>query len=97
MTDEYIKKQDAVMTAMDYGGIGNAQDASQDIASALIAIPAADVRPVVRCKDCVYHYYAVDCAGMCELGIGSALLDDDFCSRGTRKSGAKMDGGQDDA
>ena len=50
MTDEYIKKQDAVMTAMDYGGIGNAQDASQDIASALIAIPAADVRPVVHAR-----------------------------------------------
>ncbi len=50
MTDEYIKKQDAVMTAMDYGGSGNAQDASQDIASALIAIPAADVHPVVHAR-----------------------------------------------
>lgn len=48
MADEYIKKQDAVMTAMDYGGSGNAQDASQDIASALMAIPAADVAFVVR-------------------------------------------------
>lgn len=55
------------------------------------AIPAADVAPVVRCKDCVYHYYAVDCAGMCKLGIGNALLDDDFCSRGIRKGGAMME------
>ena len=45
-------------------------------------IPATDVRPVVRCKNCIHHYYAVDCAGMCRLGIGNSLLDDDFCSRG---------------
>ena len=49
-----------------------------------------DFVEVVRCKDCVYHYYAVDCAGMCKLGIGNALLDNDFCSRGIRNCGADM-------
>lgn len=44
----YIDRTAAIMTAMNYDGNGNAQDASQDIASALSAIPAADVRPVVR-------------------------------------------------
>lgn len=48
--DDYIKRDDAIMTAMNYEGTGNAQDASQDIAADLTSIPAADVRPVVRGK-----------------------------------------------
>lgn len=44
----YIELEEAIAVAMDYDGDGNAQDASQDIASALGAIPAADVRPVVH-------------------------------------------------
>lgn len=54
--------------------------------------PAADVRPVVQCKDCLHHYYAADCAGMCKLGIGKALLDEDFCSRGELAKEATNDG-----
>lgn len=42
---------------------------------------SANVEPIVRCKDCAHHYYAVDCAGRCRLGIGDALLDEDYCSR----------------
>ena len=41
---DYIKREDAIMTAMNYEGSGNAQDASQDIAAELASIPAADVR-----------------------------------------------------
>ena len=47
---EYIEREAAIMTAMNYDGNGNAQDASQDIASALSALPSADVRPVVRAR-----------------------------------------------
>lgn len=46
--DDYIKREDAIMTAMNYEGTGNAQDASQDIAADLTSIPAADVRENVR-------------------------------------------------
>ena len=42
----YIDRTAAIMTAMNYDGNGNAQDASQDIASALGALPAAEVAPV---------------------------------------------------
>lgn len=48
MAKEYIERKAAIMTAMNYDGNGNAQDASQDIAAALGCIPAADVRPVMR-------------------------------------------------
>lgn len=44
-----------------------------------------EVRKVVLCKDCINHYYDVDCGGRCKLGIGDSLLDEDFCSRGERR------------
>lgn len=44
--DDYISREAAIMVAMDYDGQGNAQDASQDIASGLVELPAANVRPV---------------------------------------------------
>ena len=47
---EYIERDAAIMTAMNYTGDGNAQDASQDIAGALSCIPVADVKPIVRGK-----------------------------------------------
>lgn len=40
-----IDRDAAIMTAMDYDGNGNEQDASQDIASAIGDIPPADVVP----------------------------------------------------
>lgn len=45
---DYIRREDAIMTAMNYEGSGNAQDASQDIAAELASIPAADVRENLR-------------------------------------------------
>ena len=47
---QYIDRTAAIMTAMDYDGNGDAQDASQDIASALGCIPVADVAPVVHAR-----------------------------------------------
>ena len=62
-------------------------------------MPAADVAPVVRCKDCVHQtkfwhndgrmknggYYICGC----DLvdGYSHVCLDDDFCSRGERMDG----------
>ena len=48
--------------------------------------PAADVAPVVRCKDCT-HLYGTLC-------IACGLLPrkpDDFCSYGERKDGTDSD------
>ena len=61
---DYIRREDAIMAAMDYNGCGNAQDASQDIAADLASIPAADVVEVVRCKDCKFYDESIH---FCEL------------------------------
>ena len=49
---------------------------------ALASVPAADVAPVVRCKDCA-HLYGTMCAA-CGL---LPRKPNDFCSRGERKDG----------
>ena len=40
--------------------------------------PAADVEPVVRCKDCKWYE-----TGVCDF-LGAVTLDDDYCSIGAR-------------
>lgn len=55
----------------------------------LEAFPAADVAPVVRCKDCD-HKHAVSCEGivLCTyLGKIIQMKPSDFCSYGERKGG----------
>lgn len=53
-----------------------------DVDALVDSIPAADVIPVVRCKDCIHRYGApgqpnIQCAQM---------HDDDFCSYGERRN-----------
>jgi hypothetical protein len=53
-------------------------------------IPAADVAPVVRCKDCKYAYINSFSAASGVLFCSSsmkAMQQDDFCSYGERKDG----------
>lgn len=49
-------------------------------------LPAADVAPVVRCKDCKHHNKPR--LGWCEVHLDRENLYD-FCSYGKRKEGAK--------
>lgn len=53
--------------------------------------PAADVAPVVRCKDCKYYY---ECGvNFCDrLGMDCPGDSDFFCSYGERKNGGDNDG-----
>ena len=55
----------------------------------LLSIPAADVVPVVRCKDCKYWQDNNDGYPHeeCRLGHGETPDANDFCSYGTRKEG----------
>lgn len=48
--------------------------------------PAADVAPVVRCKDCKHSYYAVDDL-ICSYGpcVDCTVPPDFWCARGKRK------------
>ena len=79
---EYITKKSVADALFSDEHMDDVVFSANHICRIVANLPATDVRPVVRCKNCIHHYYAVDCAGMCRLGIGNSLLDDDFCSRG---------------
>lgn len=61
---------------------------SAEIEAILENLPAADVEPVVRCRDCKYSYE--DISGRC-CSHGPCtdwvVLDDSFCSQGERRTG----------
>lgn len=68
------------------GESGIYADAYNDLAEDFYSIPAADVAPVVRCKDCK-HLVAVNVNGKgiptCR-GSGMEVAPDEFCSRGEK-------------
>ena len=61
--------------------------ACQFIKATIDAIPAADVRPVVLCRDCIYcrrvDEFEYWCDGFCSPA--RLVRTDDFCSHGKRK------------
>lgn len=72
------------------GESGIYADAYNDLAEDFYSIPAADVAPVVRCKDCAYTTLYEDseglyCTNIC--GLFTRVMDDDYCSYGERKGG----------
>ena len=58
--------------------------------NALRNAPAADVAPVVRCKDCAHKTEMGNCGHQRYHGILPSAYPYDFCSYG-----ARMDGGED--
>lgn len=73
---------------------GDARAEIQGLNAAMCGIedvPAADVAPVVRCKDCKRSYEDL-CGRVCSYGVcvDCVVPDDFFCA-----DGAKMDGGND--
>lgn len=58
-------------------------------------VPAADVVPVVRCKDCKYAYInsfsAASGVALCSSSA-KVMQQDDFCSYGERKDGGADNG-----
>lgn len=95
MPDEYISREAAVKAANEW--VSEACMAPVMRVSRLLdklqKVPAADVAPVVRCKDCAKHYIVLGrdmCAknaqGSGEHWIGlSATVPDGFCHRGVHK------------
>ena len=53
----------------------------------MLKLPAADVVPVVRCKDCKYNVGTKKCLN--PDSFFAVPKDDDFCSYGERKEGAE--------
>lgn len=56
----------------------------QKFISCIEKIPAADVAPVVRCKDCKHYQPVTPTCGNC-FRTTFIQHPDDFCSRGERK------------
>ena len=83
MTDEYIRKQDAVDAfnrAVQDVGILDADD----IETVFEMLSSADVVPVVRCKDCKHHTYDENFSCYwCEYpGRVRDTTPDGFCEKG---------------
>lgn len=100
--DKYIKMQDIIdriypVDPENDGSDGctivvqNLRLTSDEIEALVDEIPAADVVPVVRCRDCKKSHYNDKYGNRwCNRNWGCVLVkDDDFCSYG-----AKMDGGK---
>lgn len=81
------------------GESGIYADAYNDLAEDFYCIPAADVAPVVRCKDCKWfadnnggEWYGCQMFQVVRITPEDAPKPDDFCSYGEQK-----DGGADNA
>lgn len=97
--DEYIKREAAIAYIREQseecqkafeelgGESGIYADAYNDLAEDFYSIPAADVAPVVRCKDCK-HLVAVNVNGKgiptCRMS-GMEVAPAEFCSRGEKE------------
>lgn len=82
---DLIRRDDAILAALNYDGDGNGQDASMDIAGSIGDIPSVDAVEVVRCGQCEFRYYAPDGSGHCRKKLGDWFTDDGFCSDGKRR------------
>ena len=96
MADEYIRRDDAIKIAERYGlsngsVLGRHTGLADCIASEISCLPADDVAPVVRCKDCKYWQDNNDGYPHeeCRWGHGETPDANDFCSYGERKEGAE--------
>lgn len=91
---EYIRREDVIEWFMPYAHAGESIDADVVI-SDIKGMKAADVAPVVRCKDCKYYRESRVLAPnkFCfrlnhptePRKIGYNFGDDDFCSYGERR------------
>lgn len=78
---EYITKK-AAIKAVENAPIELFQSEWEEIEEAINAVPAADVVPVVRCKECAHLFYT-----MCAACGFLPRKPNDFCSYGERKDG----------
>lgn len=89
----YIREQseECQKAFEEFGGeSGIYADAYNDLAEDFHSIPAADVVPVVRCKDCKYNRGSKKCLN--PDSFFAVPKDDDFCSYGERKDGGERNG-----
>ena len=83
MMDDYIKRSDAIKTVCgdcEYYATNDCEDCRLD---RLTKIPAADVRPVVYCQECIYLGFK-DFNGICNGPMCGIVKPWDYCSHGAR-------------
>ena len=88
---EYIDREACLSILRAKANMAVLMDAApyfEKAAQMLEKLPAADVAPVVRCKDCK-HY---DIGGSCIICGFQSRRPDDFCSYGERKDEADAKG-----
>lgn len=104
--DEYIKREaviDRLKRNLDACNPGSFSELCyKDAIETVKCFPAADVAPVVRCKDCKHYRNYPN--GLCYLhtepktnargysGEAVCVEPDDFCSYGERKDGGERNG-----
>ena len=90
MADEYISHE-AALEDFEACNAENPRWTPQRVKTLLLRQPAADVAPVVRCKDCKYGDYdsKPDGAMVClRTKDGFWRSGNDFCSFGEQKEGS---------
>lgn len=94
MSDKYILRSGAINAIKRNAGTLYTREAEsllQKVVFLLKNAPAADVVPVVQCRNCEYVRPTVSASAGERVGIWCALHDiinvspDDYCSRGLRK------------
>lgn len=90
---EYITKK-AAINAVENAPIELFQSEWEEIEEAINTAPAADVVPVVRCKDCKWfvdnnggEWYGCKMFQVVRITPEDAPKPDDFCSYGERRDG----------
>lgn len=93
---EYIDR-DALVAKFDRMGLGEhsfiEKVFSDGVRTIIAEMPAADVVPVVRCKDCVHWREAVtnDKGFLICPASGMEITESDFCSYGEREENNGVD------
>lgn len=89
---EYIEREHLLrkFNIDDMMNVNGALISLNDARNVIEKQPAADVAPIVRCKDCTYSTLYEDseglyCTSIC--GLFTRVMDDDYCSYGERKGG----------
>lgn len=92
---DYIKREDAIKALCKskcIPGVFCSDEYCVEMRKVFDDIPAADVIPIVRCKDCKHRiehkYYGNlgESAYTCEGNMGGWILPDDFCSKAERRT-----------
>ena len=87
--EEYITKSEAIEAACNAVELFPSE--YHEMENAINSIPAADVAPVIHCKDCVYAQPLKDSKYdyLCRYWNGHSCNQNQFCSQGKRKEDEK--------